>query len=163
MGSAVTTITERVRERIRADGADLRGGAGIAERYVLDEIQRYSERALGGSLPLLPDERDAARQVLAALTGYGPLQPYFDDDTVEEIWINSPDRVFVARDGVSQLTGVRLTEGQVRELVERMLQSTGRRVDSLSLISDVSLTGLFPLCGVPSEDGVGLEFRSLRK
>ena len=133
------TITERVRERIRADGADLRGGAGIAERYVLDEIQRYSERALGGSLPLLADERDAARQVLAALTGYGPLQPYFDDDTVEEIWINSPDRVFVARDGVPELTGVRLSESQVRELVERMLQSTGRRVDLSSPFVDASL------------------------
>ena len=129
MSSAVASITERVRERIRADGADVRGGAGIAERYVLDEIQRYSERALGGSLPMLTDERAAARQVLAALTGYGPLQPYFDDDTVEEIWINSPDRVFVAREGNPELTGVRLTDGQVRELVERMLQSTGRRVD----------------------------------
>ena len=129
MSSAVASITERVRERIRADGADLRGNAGAAERYVLDEIQRYSERALGGSLPLLTDERATARQVLAALTGYGPLQPYFDDDTVEEIWINSPDRVFIAREGVAELTGVLLTDAQVRELVERMLQSTGRRVD----------------------------------
>jgi pilus assembly protein CpaF len=84
MSTAVATITERVRERIRADGADLRGGSGIAERYVLDEIQRYSERALGGSLPLLADERAAARQVLAALTAYGPLQPFFDDDSIEE-------------------------------------------------------------------------------
>jgi pilus assembly protein CpaF len=139
MSSAVATITERVRERIRADGADLRSGTGIAERYVLDEIQRYSERALGGSLPLLADERAAARQVLAALTGYGPLQPYFDDDTVEEIWINAPDRVFIARDGVPELTGVRLTESQVRELVERMLQSTGRRIDLSSPFVDASL------------------------
>ncbi len=106
---------------------------------MLDEIQRYSERALGGSLPLLADERDTARQVLAALTGYGPLQPYFDDDAVEEIWINSPTRVFVARDGVPELTGVRLTESQVRELVERMLQSTGRRVDLSSPFVDASL------------------------
>jgi pilus assembly protein CpaF len=139
MSSAVASITERVRERIRADGADLRGGTAVAERYVLDEIQRYSERALGGSLPLLADERTTARQVLAALTGYGPLQPYFDDDTVEEIWINSPDRVFIAREGVPHLTGVTLTEGQVRELVERMLQSTGRRVDLSSPFVDASL------------------------
>ncbi len=39
MSSAVASI-ERVRERDRADGADLRGGAGIAERYLLDEIRR---------------------------------------------------------------------------------------------------------------------------
>ena len=30
------------------------------------------------------------RQLLASFTGYGPLQPLFDDPSVEEIWINKP-------------------------------------------------------------------------
>ena len=72
----------------------------------------------------LGDEVSAARDVLASITGYGPLQPYFDDPTVEEIWINAPMRVFVARNGVAELTTVVLSDREVRELVERML-STG--------------------------------------
>ena len=44
------------------------------------------------------------REVLAAVAGYGPLQPYLDDPTVEELWINAPDRIFVARGGVSERT-----------------------------------------------------------
>ncbi len=139
MNSAVVTITDRVRERIRRDGVDLGTDRMLAERYARDEVQRYSERALGGSLPLLDDERLAARQVVAALTGYGPLQPFFDDDTVEEIWINSPEQVFIARNGVPELTEVRLTDAQVRELVERMLQSSGRRVDLSTPFVDASL------------------------
>ncbi len=47
--------------------------------------------------------------------------------------------MFIARDGVPELTAVRLTDGQVRELVERMLQSTGRRVDLSSPFVDASL------------------------
>ena len=138
MSQAVAMITDRVRDRVRRDGADL-GDEGVAERYIRDEVQRYSERALGGSLPLLADETHAASQVLATLTGFGALQPYFDDPTVEEIWINGPDRVFIARDGVPELTSLELTDREVRDLVERMLQTSGRRVDLSSPFVDSSL------------------------
>jgi pilus assembly protein CpaF len=102
-------------------------------------VQRYSEHALGGSLPLLPDEGLATSEVIATLTGFGPLQPYFDDTGVEEIWINAPDRVFVAREGIPELTGLILTDGEVRDLVERMLQTSGRRVDLSSPFVDSTL------------------------
>jgi hypothetical protein len=45
------------------------------------------------------------------------------------VWINEPGRVFVARRGRSELTTTILTEGQIRDLVEKMLKTTGRRVD----------------------------------
>ncbi|MCU1418551.1 MAG: CpaF family protein [Schumannella sp.] len=109
------------------------------ERFVRDEVRRYSERALGGSEPLLADEAVVTRQVMAALTGFGALQPFLDDPSVEEIWLNAPDRVFIARSGVSQRVPLELTEQQVRDLVERMLQSTGRRVDLSTPFVDASL------------------------
>jgi pilus assembly protein CpaF len=139
MSEAVRVITERVRSRVRRDGADLTADGALAERYVRDEVQRYSERALGGSLPLIGDEYRAAREVVASLTGFGELQPFLDDPGIEEIWINSPSRIFVARDGVPELTSMVLTESQVRDLVERMLQASGRRVDLSSPFVDASL------------------------
>ncbi len=139
MTSAAHLITDSVRERVRREGVDLAARADLAAEYVHDEVRRYSERALGGSMPLLADERSTAREVLATLTGFGALQPYLDDPTVEEIWINSPTRVFVARDGVSELTSTVLTGTEVRDLVERMLQSSGRRVDLSSPFVDASL------------------------
>jgi pilus assembly protein CpaF len=139
MSEAVRLITERVRTRVRRDGVDLVSDGSLAERYVFDEVQRYSERALGGSMPMLADEEQAAREVVASLTGFGPLQPLLDDATIEEIWINSPSRIFVARDGVPELTTMVLSEVQVRDLVERMLQASGRRVDLSSPFVDASL------------------------
>ncbi len=139
MSSPVADIAESVRQRVRRDGIDLAGDGALADRYVRDEVRRYSERALGGAVPLLADESAVARQVVAALTGLGPLQPLLDDPTVEEIWINGPDRVFIARDGVSQRLPLKLGERDVRDLVERMLQSTGRRVDLSSPFVDASL------------------------
>jgi pilus assembly protein CpaF len=138
MSQAVSIIADRVRDRVRRDGVDL-SGDGIAERYVHDEVQRYSERALGGAFPLLADEARTASEAMATLTGFGPLQPYFDDESVEEIWINAPDKIFVARHGIPQPTDLVLTDGEVRDLVERMLQSSGRRVDLSSPFVDSSL------------------------
>ncbi|MFP7760916.1 hypothetical protein [Marisediminicola sp. LYQ85] len=95
MSSPLALITQSVRERVRLDGVDLGSDRDLAKRYVDDAVQRYSERALGGSLPLLADEATAAQQIVATITGYGALQPFFDDPSVEEIWINGPDRVFL--------------------------------------------------------------------
>lgn len=137
MPNALAAIADQVRARVRADGVEL--DDALAQRYVRDEVRRYSERALGGSVPLLADEAQAEREIVAALTGFGPLQPLFDDPDIEEIWINAPDAVFIARDGVSERTALSLTEAAVRDLVERMLQSTGRRVDLSSPFVDASL------------------------
>ena len=139
MSNALAVIAEQVRERVRRDGVDLGTDHDLAAKYVHDEVRRYSERALGGSVPLLADERQATRELVATLTGFGKLQPLFDDDDIEELWINGPDAVFVARDGVPELTGIHLTDTEVRDLVERMLQSSGRRVDLSSPFVDASL------------------------
>ncbi|MBF4634459.1 CpaF family protein [Agreia pratensis] len=137
--NAVQLITERVRDRVRREGVDLASDATLARQFVDDEIRSYTERALGGGAPLLPDETVATREVVASLTGFGPLQPLLDDPGIEEIWINSPDRVFVAKNGVSELSNIVLSDLEIRELVERMLQSSGRRVDLSSPFVDASL------------------------
>lgn len=139
MQSAIAQIADRVRTRVLQDGADVASDRALAARYAHEEVQRWSERALGGAHPLLADEARAEREVVAALVGYGPLQPYLDDPSVEEVWINSPTDVFVARDGVSERVPLALTERDVRDLVDRMLQSSGRRVDLSSPFADASL------------------------
>ncbi|MBU6348334.1 MAG: Flp pilus assembly complex ATPase component TadA [Actinomycetales bacterium] len=60
---------------------------------------------------------------------FGPLTEFMSDPTIEEIWINSPSKIFVARNGVSELTTLFLSADTIRTLVERLLSTTGRRVD----------------------------------
>ena len=93
--------------------------------------------------PAQPDRRGRSRwptttpsveELVARVSGFGALQRYLDDPTVEEVWINDPSRVFVARAGRHELTSTILTAAQVHELVERMLKSSGRRVDVVTAV-----------------------------
>jgi pilus assembly protein CpaF len=60
---------------------------------------------------------------------FGPIAALMHDSSVEEIWINSPERIFVARAGKSHLTNLVLSAEAVRELVDRTLLWSGRRLD----------------------------------
>jgi len=60
---------------------------------VQDAVQDYDERSLHGGLPSLGDQRLAVHSILSVVAGLGPLQEYFDDTRVEEIWINEPDLI----------------------------------------------------------------------
>jgi pilus assembly protein CpaF len=108
-------------------------------RLVEGVVAAYDERSLTRALPPLADQAVAVKRVLDEVAGFGPLQVYLDDPTVEEGWINEPGTVFVARGGLSELTTTILGAQEVRDLVERMLKSSGRRVDLSSPFVDAAL------------------------
>ena len=102
-------------------------------------MRRHNDYALGRGLELVDDEPAAIREVLARVTGYGPLQALLHDPEVEEIGINGPEAVFAARAGRSERVPLRLGDAEVRDLVEKMLHVTGRRVDPSQPFVDASL------------------------
>ena len=134
-----SAVAARVRDRLRAERIDPARDPDAAHRFALAEVRRHNDVALARGMALVEDEAACVRGALAEVTGFGSLQPYLDDPSVEEIWINAPDKVFAARFGVAERLPVRLTDEQVRDLVERMLHPTGRRVDLSQPFVDASL------------------------
>ena len=122
-------IDAEVRELVRRRGIDPATEPDVVARLVDDVVADYQDRAVSAPLPPLGDVAAVSRAVLDAVAGFGPLQPFLDDPSIEEIWINEPGRVFVARRGRSELTTLILTADQLDELVERMLRTSGRRID----------------------------------
>jgi len=137
----VALLEREVRELIRRRGLDPRRDTDGLHALVRDAVVDYDERSLRGHVPPLIDTDAAVKTVVDAVAGLGPLQQYLDDDEVEEIWINAPDQVFVARRGEAELTPTMLTAGQVRDLVEQMLKVSGRRLDLSSPFVDAALPG----------------------
>jgi pilus assembly protein CpaF len=136
---AYGAVEQDVRELVRRRGLDPAAEPVRIRELVDAVVSDYDERSLGGALPGLGDPGRVARQVFDAVAGFGALQPLLDDPAVEEIWINAPGRVFVARAGRSELTTTMLRADELRDLVERMLKSSGRRVDLSTPFVDAML------------------------
>lgn len=63
------------------------------------------------------------------ISPFGALQTLLDDTEIEEIWINSPQRIYVARAGKSELTNIVLTSSQLQSIIDRILMWCGKRID----------------------------------
>ncbi|HZC29883.1 MAG TPA: ATPase, T2SS/T4P/T4SS family, partial [Gaiellaceae bacterium] len=89
------------------------------------KLLRERVRAAAGSTL---DER-SADALCADLFGFGPLQPYLDDDDVTDILVNSADAVFVERRGRIERTDTRFRDEQeLADLVYRIAASVGREL-----------------------------------
>lgn len=84
-------------------------------------------------------EGQLRKNLADSLLGYGSLQPLLDDESIEEIWINSPAAVFIARAGVTEKLSLQLLPGELQQIIERMLRNTGRRLDRSNPFVDASL------------------------
>ena len=127
---SVAIVEEEVRELIRRRQIDPARDSAEAVRGLVDEVlSDYDARFQAANLPRIDDAGAVRKTVVDRVAGLGPLQAFLDDPEVEEIWINGPGRVFVARASKHVLTNVVLTDRDVHDLVERMLRSSGRRLD----------------------------------
>ena len=133
----VERLDAHVREVVRRDGVDPQADAGVVRRIAESVVRDHDERSLTGVVAPVADVDAVVGELVARVSGFGPLQQFLDDDSVEEVWINDPSRVFIARNGRHELTTLVLTSAQVQELVERMLKSSGRRIDVSSPFVDV--------------------------
>lgn len=128
-----------VRELIRSRGVDPSGQPEEVRKIVATAAADYDARSMRAPLPMVEDMALTQQAIFDAVAGYGPLQPLLDDPDVEEIWINAPNAVFCARAGVTELTNISLTTQQVADLVEKMLKTSGRRLDLSTPFVDAAL------------------------
>ncbi|MCW2637086.1 MAG: Type secretion system protein [Blastococcus sp.] len=137
--TALDVVDGEVRELIQRRGLDPFTDPGPVRVLVRDVVADYSERSLNSALPPIADPESVVRDVLDRVAGFGPLQRYLDDPEIEEIWVNEPGRVFIARRGRSELTTTILPPGELADLVERMLRTSGRRIDMSTPFVDATM------------------------
>jgi pilus assembly protein CpaF len=86
------------------------------------------------------EQRQVASDLVHDMLGLGPLQSLVDDETVSDILVNGPNRVFVERGGKLALSDVRFRDAShVGNICQRIASSIGRRVDESSPMCDARL------------------------
>ena len=135
-----TELEREVRQRVGSLGVDpmIEGHGSVAK--VVDEVLDETGPSIERTQSVGPDHLLGLRkEIVDLVAGFGPLQELMDDEDVEEVWINGPGRVFCVRSGEKQLTNIQIDEIAIKELVERLLMSSGRRLDLSSPFVDATL------------------------
>ncbi|MEI6217818.1 MAG: ATPase, T2SS/T4P/T4SS family [bacterium] len=95
---------------------------------------------VGSRLP--PDIKPPAlvKEIFDEAVGLGPLEDLLADQTVTEIMVNGPDRIFVEKQGKIVLTGLTfLDDASVLAIIERIVSPLGRRIDESQPYVDARL------------------------
>ena len=79
-------------------------------------------------------------EVIAEMTGFGPIEPLLKDPTVSDILINTHNLCFVERFGKLERTNVRFKdEAHLLRIINKIVSGIGRRVDESSPMVDARL------------------------
>lgn len=86
------------------------------------------------------DRQRVVRESIDDILGYGPIEPLLRDETVTEVMVNGPHKVYVERAGKIQETEVQfLDEAHLRRTIERIVGQVGRRIDESQPYVDARL------------------------
>jgi len=79
-------------------------------------------------------------RIVDEILGFGPIQPLLNDDTITEVMVNGPFRVYFERKGKLQLSDVTFqSDEHVMRVIERIIAPIGRRVDESKPYEDARL------------------------
>ncbi len=126
----------------------------IIDEFNLNLLEKLSPEELHGQvkvyignyiraerISLNQKELDAfTDEVIAEMTGFGPIEPLLKDPTVGDILINTHTLCFVERFGKLERTNVRFKdEAHLLRIINKIVSGIGRRVDEASPMVDARL------------------------
>ncbi len=125
-------------KRLTLQGVDREGLEDTARekiRQIIDEV------VANGKFPSALDPIRMEEDVFNEAMRLGPLEELLADDSVSEIMVNGPHKVYVERNGKLQLSDCQFTDDQsVLAVIERIVAPLGRRIDESSPYVDARLS-----------------------
>ena len=104
---------------------------------VIDKLLATREK----EIPEQYSRAELKKAVIDAALGLGPLEDLLADETVTEIMVNGPQKIYVERKGRLELsTKSFLSKHEVLTAIERIVGPIGRRIDESSPTVDARLT-----------------------
>lgn len=105
-------------------------------------ISSYCQRVLDDN-PMNVPRGERARivaDICDEILGLGPIEPLLKDESITEVMINGPKKIFVERKGKLQLTNVQFhDDAHLMTIIERIVSPLGRRIDEASPLVDARL------------------------
>ena len=126
----------------------------VMDRIDVEQVSRVSREVLVKELePVVgeiiaernlqlntPERAAVIRHLVDDMVGFGPLEPLLADDTVSDILVDGPKRVYVERGGKLESTEISFADDQhVMNVAIRIVTLVGRRLDESTPLVDARL------------------------
>ncbi|HWB57038.1 MAG TPA: CpaF family protein [Gaiellaceae bacterium] len=104
-------------------------------------LRAVTEQLALDQTPLTREERrQVVREITDDILGYGPLEPMLRDDSVTEVMVNGPDRIYVERAGkIERTKSSFVDDAHLLRIIDKIVSQVGRRVDESSPMVDARL------------------------
>ncbi|EPZ8124088.1 CpaF family protein [Yersinia enterocolitica] len=118
-------------------------------QYLVDDYSKLSE-LLSQTLDELfnnndyklttQDQKKIITMIADEITGFGPLRELMEDDSISDIMVNGPEKIFIERFGMITLTSRRfINNTQLTDIAKRLMQRANRRIDEGRPLADARL------------------------
>ena len=135
--SPTDLIRDEVLRRIEPSAAIRLTEADLLRKIEQFVAQIANERRL---LLNVSEQHVLAADIVNDIAGLGPLEVLLRDDTVADILVNGPDRIYAERRGKLELTPLKFrNDAHVMHVAQRIASSIGRRIDESSPMLDARL------------------------
>lgn len=86
------------------------------------------------------DQKQIISMIADEITGFGPLRELMEDDSISDIMVNGPNKIFVERYGLITLTDRHfINNTQLTDIAKRLMQKVNRRIDEGRPLADARL------------------------
>lgn len=136
-------LKKKIHDRL-LEMMDLSTIESMPEEALGQEIDRLVRRVLRDEYSDIPlnmnEQRSLVLEMKDEVLGLGPLEPFIRDDSINDILVNSYNKIYVERRGKLEYTGARFKdEAHLRKIIDRIVSRVGRRVDESSPMVDARL------------------------
>ncbi len=163
-------VMDQLRQRIHHSLIEELGPILYDSRLSEDDLRRKVHEQLHNALsmeraPLSAAEKAQVIQDVADdILGYGPIDRLLRDESVSEIMVNGPERVYVERSGRLELDPVTFVdENHLRRIIDKIVSQVGRRIDESSPLCDARLPDGSRVNAVIPPLAIGGPFLTIRK
>ena len=112
----------------------------LSDEELQEKIEEVCNRRMEGVYVSIEQHVSIVEQVYSSIRGFGLLDSIIRDDTITEVMINGPEKIFIEQNGrLFQMDKQFESERRLEDVIQRIVGLAGREVNQANPICDTRL------------------------
>lgn len=136
------TVHRQIVDEMTAEQHRILDGTNHSREEIENVISGYVQRVLERNPYVVPRGERArlVSDICDEILGYGPIEPFLKDDSITEVMVNGPKKIYIERMGKLHLTAAQFHDNaHLMSVIDKIVTPIGRHVDEASPMVDARL------------------------